>query len=167
MYPYIDDIFHAQASSSHTARTCDISLHCHFKQLCFIINLKSALVPSQVILHLGALIDTAKGLVFPSPDKDDNSCNSGLVRPNPGLCSTHSSGDRAVGVLPRSCSPVHVSSSSPVESPESSLRHEGRSHFKGDRLVISSDPVSSGNSGHVGILCPRVFLVNPFLPLTP
>ncbi len=37
-------------------------------QLGFIINLKKmALVPSQVMLHLGALIDTAKGLVFPSP----------------------------------------------------------------------------------------------------
>ena len=65
MYPYIDDIFHAQASANQTARTRDISLHCHFK-LGFIINLKkSALVPSQVMLHLGALIDTARGLVFP------------------------------------------------------------------------------------------------------
>ncbi len=67
MYPYIDDIFHAQASTSQTARTRDISLHCHFK-VSFIINLKkSALVPSQVMLHLGALIDTARGLGFPSP----------------------------------------------------------------------------------------------------
>ncbi len=66
MYPYIGDIFHAQASASQTARTHDISLHCHFK-LGFIINLKkSALVPLQLMLHLGALIDTARGLVFPS-----------------------------------------------------------------------------------------------------
>ncbi len=65
MYPYIDNIFHTQASASHTACTRDISLSCHFK-LGFIINLKkSGLVPSQVMLHLGALM--ARGLVFPSP----------------------------------------------------------------------------------------------------
>ncbi len=54
MYPYIDDIFHAQASASQTARTHNLSLRCHFK-MGFVINVKkSALVPSQVILHLGA-----------------------------------------------------------------------------------------------------------------
>ncbi len=40
-------------------------LHCHFT-LGFIVNLsKSALVPSQVMLHLGAMIDTARGILFP------------------------------------------------------------------------------------------------------
>ncbi len=54
-------------SANQTARTRDISLHCHFK-LGFIINLmKSALVPSRVMLHLGALIDTARGLIFKFP----------------------------------------------------------------------------------------------------
>ncbi len=66
MYPYINDIFHAQASTNQRVGTCDISLRCHFK-LGFIINpKKSALVPSQVMLHLGALIDMARGFVFPS-----------------------------------------------------------------------------------------------------
>ncbi len=64
IYPYINDLFHAQASANQTARTRNISLRCHFK-LGFIINhTKSALVPSQVMLHLGALINTARGLVF-------------------------------------------------------------------------------------------------------
>ncbi len=31
MYPYIDDIFHAQASINQTSRTHDLSLLCHFK----------------------------------------------------------------------------------------------------------------------------------------
>ncbi len=67
MYLNIDNIFHAQVSASQTASTCDISLCCHCK-LGFIINLKkSALVSSQVMLHLGALFDMARGLVFPSP----------------------------------------------------------------------------------------------------
>ncbi len=71
MYPYINDIFHAQASTNQRVGTCDISLRCHFK-LGFIINpKKSALVLSQIMLHLGALIDTARGLVFPSPAKTE------------------------------------------------------------------------------------------------
>ncbi len=71
MYPYINNIFHAQASASQTACTRDISLHCHFK-LGFIKNLnKSAFVPSQVMLHLRALINTARGLVFPSPARTE------------------------------------------------------------------------------------------------
>ncbi len=71
MDPYINDIFHAQASVNQTARTHDFSLHCHFK-LGFVINLKkSALVASQVMLHWGALIDTARGLVFPSPARTE------------------------------------------------------------------------------------------------
>ncbi len=48
MYSYIDDIFHAQASTNQTACTHDIILCCNLK-LGFIINLKkSALIPSQV-----------------------------------------------------------------------------------------------------------------------
>ena len=55
MYPYIDDIFHAQASQHQVAQTRDISLRCHLL-LGFVINVtKSALVPSQVMLHLGAI----------------------------------------------------------------------------------------------------------------
>ncbi len=42
--------------------------------------------------------------------------------------------------------------------------HEGRSHFKADPLVVSSDPVSSGIFGHAGILCRKAFLFKPFLP---
>ena len=60
------------------------------------------------------------------------------------VCFMFSSGDRAVGVFPCSCSLVHVSSSSSVESSERSLRHEGGSHFEADPLVVSSDPVSTG-----------------------
>ncbi len=64
MNPYINDIFHAQASAKQVAHICDLSLRCHFR---FIINLqKSALILSEIMLHLGALIDTARGLVFPS-----------------------------------------------------------------------------------------------------
>ncbi len=77
-------------------------------------------------------------------NRAENSCNSGLVGPFPGLCSTLSLGDRAVGILPHSCSPVHVSSSSLVDSPERSLRHEGGSYFEADHLIIPSDPVNSG-----------------------
>ncbi len=69
MYPYIDDIFHAEASFLQACRTRDTSLRCHF-MLGFIVNLaKSALVPSQVLLHLGAMIDTARGILFPSPPR--------------------------------------------------------------------------------------------------
>ncbi len=156
MYLYID-IFHAQASANQTARTRDISLHCHFK-LGFIIHLKkSTLVPSQVMLHFGALIDTARGLIFPSLARTGTiySCNSSIVRPNPGLCSSPSSGHGAAGVLPCSGPPLHVSSSSSVDSPERSLRHEGRSHFQADPLVISSDPVCSGILVTPGSCVPR------------
>ena len=60
MYPYID----AQVSANQLAHTCNLSLPCH-SRLGFVINLqKLVIVPS---LHLGALIDTAGGLVFPSP----------------------------------------------------------------------------------------------------
>ncbi len=152
MYPYIDDIFHAQASASQTARTRDISLCSHFR-LGFVINLKkSALVPSQVMLHLGALIDTARGLVFPSPARTESIVHATRALldltisalPISGLCSTPSSGRGVTGILPCCSSPLHVPSSSFVNSPERSVRHEGRSHFEADPFVVSSDLVSSG-----------------------
>ncbi len=65
------------------------------------------------------------------------------------------SGDRAVGIMPHSSSPVHVSSSSFVESPERSLQHEGGSHFEADPLVVPSDPVSSGILVPSGSCVPR------------
>ncbi len=78
MYPYIDDIFHAQASPHQVARTRDLSLRCHLV-LGFVINLtKSALVPSQVMLHLGAIIDTLRGTVCPSPDRLNKLVHSAL-----------------------------------------------------------------------------------------
>ncbi len=51
VYLYIHDIFHAQASFRQTCLTHNISLRCHF-MLWFIVNLvKSALVPSELMLH--------------------------------------------------------------------------------------------------------------------
>ncbi len=140
MYPYVDDIFHAQASANQAARTCDCSLCCYF-MLGFIINLqKSSLVPSQLMLHLGALIDTARGLVFSSLVRTEMI----VVGSHAGLSSTLLSGDRATGILPCSGAPVHVLSSSFVYSPERSLRHEGVSPYQADPLVVSSDLVNSG-----------------------
>ncbi len=120
MYMYIDGIFHAQASANQVAPTHDLSLPCDFR-LGFVINLqKLTLVLSQVVLHLGALIDTARGLVFPSPAHAgyDRTYSSGLVGSNPGLCSMPSSGDRAAGFPPCSGFPVHVPSLSLVDSHE-------------------------------------------------
>ncbi len=78
MYPYIDNIFHAQAPPHQAARTHDISLHCHLI-LGFVINLtKSVLVPSQVMLHLGAIIDTLRGTVCPFPDSLNKLVHSAL-----------------------------------------------------------------------------------------
>ncbi len=69
MYPYTDQIFHAQASFLQACRTPNISLRCHFT-LGFIVNLaKLALIPCQVMPHLGAMIDTARGILFPSPER--------------------------------------------------------------------------------------------------
>ncbi len=69
MYPYIDDIFHGQASLLQACRTRDISLRCHFT-LGFIVNIaKSALIPSQVMLHSGAMVDMTRGILFPSPPR--------------------------------------------------------------------------------------------------
>ncbi len=50
--------------------TRDINLpRCHFT-LGFIVNLKkSALIPSQVMLHLGVMIDTARWILFLSSAK--------------------------------------------------------------------------------------------------
>ena len=69
MYPYIDDIFHAQISKESVILTRDASVRLHL-QLGFVINLaKSSLIPSQVMTHLGAWIDTLNGLVRPSQNK--------------------------------------------------------------------------------------------------
>ncbi len=54
MYPCLDDMFHAQASLLQVSLTYDVILRLHFT-LGFIINLKKlALMPTQVLLHLGA-----------------------------------------------------------------------------------------------------------------
>ncbi len=69
MYPYIEDIFHAQISRDSVILTRDASMCLHL-QLQFVINLaKSSLIPSQVMRHLGAWIDTLNGLVRPSLEK--------------------------------------------------------------------------------------------------
>ncbi len=69
MYPYIDDIFHAQISRGSVILTRDASVCLHL-QLGFVINLaKSSLIPSQVMTHLGAWIDTLNGWVRPSQNK--------------------------------------------------------------------------------------------------
>ncbi len=67
--PFIDDILYAQISRDWVIVTQDTSICLHL-QLGFIINLaKSSLIPSQVMTHLGARIDTLSGLVKPSLDK--------------------------------------------------------------------------------------------------
>ncbi len=95
------------------------------------------------------------GHSIPGPDRNDYSCNSSIVRPIPGLCSSPSSGHGVAGILPCFSPPLHVSSSSSVDSPERSLQHEGRSHLKADPPVISSDPVSSGILVTPGSSVPR------------
>ncbi len=113
----------------------------------FIINLKKlALVPSHVMLHFGPLIDTARGLVFPSPAWTEM-----IIHTTRSLLDlTQVSGLRLrqvtglLALLPCSGPPLHVSSLFSVDSPERSLCHEGRLHFQADPLVISGDPVSSG-----------------------
>ncbi len=68
VYPYIDDIFDAQISRDSVILTRDASVRLHL-QLGFVINLaKSSLIPSQVMTHLGAWIDTLNGRVSPSLD---------------------------------------------------------------------------------------------------
>ncbi len=63
MYPYIDDIFHAQMSQELVSATRDASVRLHLR-LGFIINLaKSSLVISQGMVHLGAWIETFQGVV--------------------------------------------------------------------------------------------------------
>ncbi len=69
MYPYINDLFHAQISRDSVILTRDASVRLHL-QLGFVVNLaKSTLIPSQVMRHLGAWIDTLNGLVRPSLEK--------------------------------------------------------------------------------------------------
>ncbi len=90
MYPYIDDIFHAKASLRQVPHALNLSLRCHFT-LGFIVNLtKSALIPSQVMLHLGAMIDMAKGVVFPSPDRLTQVSAQCLPRVTDLMASCHS-----------------------------------------------------------------------------
>ena len=63
IYLYIDGIFHAQISRDTVILTRDASIRLHL-QLGFVINLaKSSLIPSQVMTHLSAWIDTLNGLV--------------------------------------------------------------------------------------------------------
>ncbi len=65
----LDDIFHAQDSEDQVLVTRDASIQLHL-QLGFILNLaKSSLVPSQVMTHLGADLNTLAGVVRPTPDK--------------------------------------------------------------------------------------------------
>ncbi len=71
MYPYLDDIFHVQASPLQVCLTHDVSLRLHFT-LGFGINLKkSVLVPTQVLLHLGGMINTRRGFIYPPPARVD------------------------------------------------------------------------------------------------
>ncbi len=78
MYPCID-IFRVQASYRQVCRTYDISLHCHFL-LGFVINLSnSALVPFQVMLHLGALPNSDNGRACPNPDRLEKLVHSAYV----------------------------------------------------------------------------------------
>ncbi len=86
-------------------------------------------------------------MVYPSLDRDNQACRSGIVGSDPGLSSMPSTGDRASGVLPCPDSPVHVSSPSFVDSPERSLRHKGGLPFKSDPLIVSIGLVNSGILG--------------------
>ncbi len=62
MHPYTDDILHAQISRDWIIVTRDASVCLHL-QLGFNVNLaKSSLIPSQVMTHLSAWIDTLSGL---------------------------------------------------------------------------------------------------------
>ncbi len=87
MYPHID-IFNAQISRDWIILTQDASV-CPYLQLRFTVNLaKSSLIPSQVMTHLGAGIDTLNGLVKPSLDTNyrwgtvlDGNCCSGRWTP--------------------------------------------------------------------------------------
>ena len=64
-------------------------------------------------------------------------------------------GNRNIGILPRSFSPVNVSPSSFVDSPERSLQHENGSLFQVNPLVISNDPVNPGILISPGSSVPR------------
>ncbi len=81
--------------------TRNISLTLHL-QLRFIINLaKSSLIPSQVIMmvHLGALMDTLKGMVKPTLDKVQQITQVSQAGP-PGFYGTPPAGSRPYGSLP-------------------------------------------------------------------
>ncbi len=109
-----------QPGSAHSRHQSPLSLQAWFYH-------KSPEVSPRPILGyapLGSSDRHGQGIGFSILDLDGNdiTCNSGLVGPFTGLCSTPSSDDRAVGVLPRSCFPVHISSSSLAKSPEGLLR---------------------------------------------
>ncbi len=107
MYPYIDNIFHAQVSF---LQACHLTLG-------FIVNFaKSALVPSRVMLYLGAMIETALR---------HRACSSGTALSYSGVSWIPLSHDRPSAVLPFLSSTVHVSSPPSVDPPEGPLRHEG------------------------------------------
>ncbi len=98
MFPYIDNIFHAQVSLSQECRSHDLSHGCHFK-LEFVMNLlKSALVPVQVMLHMGGLSGMARGVVLPSQLRFTH--GPGVAQFHPGDCSWLSLGKRVGLVTP-------------------------------------------------------------------
>ncbi len=111
IYPYVNEIFHAQGSILQACHTRNVSLCCRF-MLGFIVNLvKSALVPSQVMLHLGAMINTAGGSYSPlCQARDDQAHSSGTGVSYSGVSWIPSSWDRPSGILPFLSSAVHVSS---------------------------------------------------------
>ncbi len=102
MHPYIYDVYHAPASFCQACRAQDISLHCHF-MLGFIVNLtKMALVLPQVMLHLGVMMDTARGILFPSPvrlDKNVRVAQELLCLTQVDTSGMPPSGDRSDGVF--------------------------------------------------------------------
>ena len=100
----------SQPDSAHPRHRSPLSLQSGFYHK----PQEADLCPVSGNAPFGSYDQNGQGIGFsiPSSNRDDNSCNSGNVRRNPGPCFTPSSGDRAVGVLPCSCSPVHVSSSS-------------------------------------------------------
>ncbi len=91
--------------------------------LAFIVKLiKSVLVSSQVMLHLGAMINTAWG-VPPIPCQAGDNCarSSGIALSGSGVTWMPPSGDRSNVVLLFLSSAVHVSSPPTVDSPDELL----------------------------------------------
>ncbi len=136
MCPYLDDIFHAQASLHQVCLTQNVRVRLHFS-LGFIVNLKkSALVPTQVLLHLGGMINTRL-----------SGCNSASSARAPEIdrnvgSSLHAS-DSAHGIMPCPRPTMLVPPSTSVDPPGGSLRLEVRSTHDAN----SSAPGCSGNLG--------------------